>query len=135
MGILEGNAISEACRRRKGRAPTVEHTADTIVLIAVVDSLLQHVGTVDDLPPSNKVTMETVARGVSVCEDVVDCAGNEGVLSNWVKELVEDLDEWNRMSVRTFPATDAIAGPSHMVFVIGTVETPVTAGREIDLHA
>jgi hypothetical protein len=121
----------------KGRAE-LEVTADAVVEVALVDSLLEYVGSVDESRPAvEEVTVETVAGGVSVGPDPGrGPSGVEGELLDLEDELVEELDDLDGVAGRTVTTAVVVTvgRPGHVRPVIGRVQVlAVPAGGEVDL--
>jgi hypothetical protein len=122
----------------EGRA-VVQFAANTVVVVALVKSLLEDIGAVDVSGPAvDKVAVEPVARGVAVGEDPGGIRGVvEGEVLDVVDELVEEGDEVDGVSRRAVTtAVGSSGGVGHVRGVVRRVEVDaVPARREVDLHA
>jgi hypothetical protein len=129
---------SVVVEERNERRTILQVSTDTIVLVALIDSLLKNVGTVDERRPTvDEIGVETVTGGISVGPS----PGGLGTVVelealNLEDEFVKQGNEVDRVGSGTITTIDTSRWPCHVRSVIVRVEvdTIPTIG-EVDLSS
>lgn len=114
LTCASGGAVQE---RNEGRT-VGKHTTN----FALVDSLLQDVGTVDQTRPAvDEISVETVTTGITLSKDPSSAVVVVWEVLNVVNDFVEQHRQMNRVGRRAGSSIDTSRRPGHVRDMIGRI--------------